>query len=286
VKRAFLIAAVLIAAPALAKKDPEFVRSDSVDDKPVVALDPAQGHVLLRSPNQRALYLMKVPSADDQVAYDALKAEAYADARKKYEKKLASYQAAVKQRAAGTAQVSVPDEPVEPTEAGFEFTPFGLLASVAIGPLYRFAKGDGGASTYLHAVTPGRYRIYGPITAAGNGAMLGTCYCLGSVSFEVKAGEVTDISALAMIAPEETPDGVPQVAGKVKDGAVLPPVDPRLANATVTTARFSPVGKAPNYFGLAITRMPAIPGVMRYDRDRVVDLTGGAGAVVASASGQ
>jgi hypothetical protein len=271
----------MLAAPALAKKDPKFVESDSIGDKPAVALDPAQGHILLRSPNQRALYLMKMPSAEDQATYDALKAEAFADARKKYEKKLASYEAAVKQRAAGTAQVSVPDKPVEPTEAGFEFTPFGLLASVAIGPLYRFAKGDGGASTYLHAATPGRYRIYGPISAAGNGAMIGACYCLGSVSFEVKAGEVTDISALAMLPAEETPDGVPQVAGKMKDGAVLPPVDPRLASATVTPARFSPVGKSPNYFGLAITRMPAVPGVMRYDRDRVVDLTGGAGAAVA-----
>jgi hypothetical protein len=282
VKSAFLIATALIAAPALAKKDPEFVKSDSIGDKPAVVLDPTQGHILLRSPNQRALYLMKMPSAEDQVAYDALKAEAYADARKKYEKKSASYQAALKQKADGATQVSVPDKPIEPTEAGFEFTPFGLLASVAIGPLYRFAKGDGGASTYLHAVTPGRYRIYGPISAAGNGAMIGACYCLGSVSFDVKAGEVTDISTLAMIAPEDAPDGVPQVAGKMKDGAVLPPVDPRLASAKVTPASFRPVGKSPNYFGLAITRMPAVPGVMRYDRDRVVDLTGGAGAVVAA----
>jgi hypothetical protein len=31
----------------------------------------------------------------------------------------------------------------------------------------------------------------------------------------------------------------------------------------------------PNYFGLSIDRFPAIDGVMRYDRDRIVDLTAG-----------
>jgi hypothetical protein len=280
VRSHLLIAAALIAAPALAKKAPEFVKSDAVGDKAAIALDPTLGHILLRSPNQRALYLMKVPSAEDQVAYDALKADAFADAREKYAKKLASYESLRKQRAAGS-QVSVPDKPVEPTEAGFEFTPFDLLATVAIGPLFRFAKGDGGASTYLHAVTPGRYKIYGPISAGANGAVMGVCYCMGSVSFEVKAGEVTDISALATLPPEETPDGVVLIGAKMKDGAALPPVDPRLAKTTITPARFRPVGKAPNYYGLAITRMPAMAGVMRYDRDRVVDLTG-EGATIAA----
>ena len=281
-KYASLLAATLFAFPVLAKKTPEFVKSDSIGDKPTVALDPAQGHILLRSPNQRALYLMKLPSAEDQVTYRELRAEAFDDAREKYTKKLAAYESARKQNSSGSGpKVSLPDKPVEPTEAGFEFTPFDLLAPVPIGPLYRFAKGEGGASTYLHAVTPGRYKVYGPISAGANGAVFGVCYCMGSVSFEVKAGEVTDISALAMLAPEETPDGVLLVGGKMKDGATLPPMDTRLAGMTVKPASFRPVGKSPNYFGLAITRMPAVPGVMRYERDRVVDLTGGAGAALA-----
>lgn len=281
-----LMGALFVAAPALSKKAPEFVKSDSIGDKPAVAIDPSQGTILLRSPNQRALYLMKEPSAEDRTAYDALKAEAFADARKKYEKKLAAYEAAKKQRAAGTTGVTIPEKPVEPTEAGFEFTPFDLLATVGIGPLYRFAKGDGGASTYLHSVTPGRYKVYGPISAAPNGAVFGVCYCMGSVSFEVKAGEVTDISALAMLVPEDTPDGVMLVGGKVKDGATLPPVDARLAGMTVRPATFRPVGKSPNYYGLAITRMPAMPGVMRYDRDRTVDLAGTAGPGTTTAAGE
>lgn len=269
-----MIAAALLAAPAVAKK-PDFVKSDSIGDKPAITLDPTQGHVLLRSPNQRALMLMRVPSAEDQATYQALRDEAFADAREKYAKKLASYQADLKQNTDGGRQVAVGKKPVEPTEANFEFTPFDLLATVSIGPLYRFAKGDSGASTYLHAVTPGRYKVYGPISAGTNGAVFGACYCMGSVSFEVKAGEVTDISALAVLPPEETPDAIMGIV-KPKDRAVAPALDPRLATASVRPASFRPVGKAANYYGLAITRMPAIPGVMRYDRDRIIDLTDGA----------
>jgi hypothetical protein len=76
------------------------------------------------------------------------------------------------------------------------------------------------------------------------------------------------------------------VGGMVKDGATLPPVDARLAGMTVRPATFRPVGKSPNYYGLAITRMPAMPGVMRYDRDRTVDLAGTAGPGTTTAAGE
>lgn len=278
-KRALVVAAAAlsVAAPAFADKRPEFVKTKSIGDKPTVQLDPTQGHILLRSSRQMPLYLMRMPSVEDQAAYDALRAEAFAEARGKYAKKLASYEAARKAAAPGQGG-SAPDKPVEPTAANFEFTPFGMMAPVSIGPLNRFAKGEGGASTYLQAVTPGRYRVYGPIMPGANGAIVGACYCMGSVSFEAKAGEVVDVSVLAELDGEATPDGAPLFVGERKPGATPPPVDPRLAGMTVRPARFRPVGKIPNYFGLAITRLPAMPGVMRYDRDRVVDLTADAGA--------
>lgn len=270
-KRLVLVAAALVAAPAAAAKDPKFVEAKAVADKPAVTLDPARAHILLRSPAQASLYLMKVPSNADQAAYDRLRAEELADARKDYVRKLATFERRRKEAAA--AKLRPPEKPVEPTDANFEFTPFGLLAAVPVGPLNRFGKGPGGASTYLHAVTPGRYRVYGPIAAGGNGAMVGACYCMGSVAFDAGAGEVVDISALAQI-------GAATMAGPAVDTPkaapiALAPVDPRLAGAAVKPARFRPVGKLPNYFGLAITRLPEMPGVMRYERDRIVDLTGG-----------
>jgi len=274
VRRLLLAAAATRAAisSAAVAKDPEFVKASAVADKPSATLDPMRAHILLRSPTQTSLYFMKMPSAEDQVVYDGMRAEALADARRSYAKKLANYE---RDRASATqARTRPPERPVEPTEANFEFTPFELLTTVPIGPTNRFAKGPGGASTYLHAVTPGRYRVYGPIAMGANNAVIGSCYCMGSVAFEAKAGEIVDISALGGMEPP-TMAGTTMLAPEGKPVVAAPAVDPRLAGATIRTALFTPVGKLPNHYGIAITRMPAMPGVMRYDRDRIVDLTGG-----------
>ena len=50
-------------------------------------------------------------------------------------------------------------------------------------------------------------------------------------------------------------------------------IDPRLTSATILPAAFKPVGKLPNYFGVVVSRIPEMPGVLRYNRDRIVDLT-------------
>ena len=162
-------------------------------------LGAARAYVLVRSNIAIPLHLMRIPSEEDQVKYDALKAEAFTEAREKYAKKKASYdkaKAAYDKTPKGAAKPVLPEKPVEPTEANFEFTPFGLMTGVPIGPLFRFAKGDGGASTYLHELTPGRYRIYGMVSVLPNAAATGSCFCMGSVAFEVKAGQVTDLGYL------------------------------------------------------------------------------------------
>lgn len=279
-RRAALLAAVALAAsPAGAKdKPPVFVQSAPVKDKPTVALDAAKAYVLLRTSLATPLYLMKVPSAQDQAAYDKLRANAFAEARAKYARKLKDYdtQVAMAKRTPGLV---APDKPVEPTEANFEFTSFGILAHVEIGPLNRFAKSKE-LSTYLQALTPGSYRVYGLIGLGANGAMVGQCFCMGSVKFEARAGEIVDLGVIGANAPPQ------RVAGDSTRPADLTtqqlftaagvdsPSDPRLAAARIVPARFAPVGKLPNYFGLTIGRVPAMPGVMRYDRDRIVDLTG------------
>ena len=85
---------------------------------------------------------------------------------------------------------------------------------------------------------------------------------MGSVKFEVKAGEVTDLGKLA------GPDALTPVSSDMN-------VDPRLAQWKVAPARYSPIGKLPNYFGVNVTRVQPIPSVIGYDRDRIIDLTGG-----------
>lgn len=287
-KRMFAAAALGLAmsAPALAE-DVVFVTSDIVKDKPTVALDPARAYILLRSDAATPLHLMKEPSEFDRSAYQSMRAEAFAKARRKYEKEFARYEAARKSAARfkkDDPRARVPAKPVEPTEANFEFTPFHLMAGVSIGPLNRFAKRDGGASVYLQAVTSGDYRIYGPIAAAPNGGFFGRCFCMGSVKFEAKAGEITDMGTI--LTSVEGP-GVQAAAGnafvslqptgfRIEPAGSTTPLDPRLKNMTVRPAAYRPAGKLPNYFGLAIDRIPEMPGVMRYERDRIVDLTASA----------
>ncbi len=280
-----LIALSLVAPAAAKDKAPVFVETAAVKDKPAVVLDPAKAYVMLRSDMAVPLYLMKVPTAEDQATYDKVRADALVKAHGKYVKKQAEYDAAVKANASvpkGTPTTPLPDKPLEPTEANFQFTPFPLLAGVSIGPINRFAKVDGGLSTYLQELTPGEYRIYGPLAVAPGGGAMGSCFCMGSVAFAAKAGEVVDLGVIAAKAnlSVKRPEG-DSSAPVILDGPFLVPagssvaLDPRLANAHVVPAKFRPIGKLPNYFGLTINRIPAIPGVMRYDRDRIVDLTPG-----------
>lgn len=272
------LANVVLAMPSAAAakdKPPKFVTSSHVADKPAVSLDPAQAYIVLRAETQTALYLMRVPTDEDQAVYARLRADAFAESHAKYVKKLASYQTAQADAAAkGGPRPKDDGGPVEPTEANFEFTAFGLLAPVPIGPANRFAKGAGGASTYLEAVTPGRYRIYGPIVAGQNNQMFGACFCMGSVSFDARAGEIVDLGLITKPDADAVPAGMTSpglVSLKPTNAGVV--IDARLAKATIRPAAFRPVGKLPNYFGLPITRMAEMPGVMRYDRDRIVDLT-------------
>lgn len=273
---------------AMAKdKSPVFVEASAVKDKARVAFDPSKAYILVRSNVATPLMLMKLPTPDDQAQYDKLRAEAFAKARAKYAKKLARYQreaAAAEATNASRAATPLPERPIEPTEANFEFSALGQLAQVQFGPLDRFAKGDGGASTYLEQVTPGTYRIYGSIGYGNNGAVFGGCFCMGSVKFEARAGEIVDLGYIHVLTGDEARPQAGDSTGIVDPEALagyqyLQPapagtaLDQRLAEQKITPAHFTPVGKLPNYYGLTVGRMPAMPGVMRYDRDEIVDLT-------------
>lgn len=285
--RSLMIAGVLalgLAAPVFAKdKDPVFVESRAVKDKQTVTIDPAKAYILLRTDMALALHLMKEPSPQDSVDYAAIRATALAEARVKYAKKRAAYdraKASAAEARKNDPPVQVPEEPVEPTEANFEFTPFGLLTGVPIGPMNRFAKASGGASTYLHEVTPGTYRVYGPVTVPVGAAAVGTCFCMGSVRFEARAGEIADLGLVFMkdtlTAPKNGDTSAPTTMsdqGFFRSAPATMALDPRLSAIPLRVAEYRPAGKLPNYFGVAVGRIPPIPNVLRYERDRIIDET-------------
>lgn len=279
--RTILIAAGLFVATvggaALAKdKPPVFVETRAMSDKPAVPLDPAKGYILLRTDLPLSLYLTKVPTPAEQATYDALRAEALAKARKKYAKKLATYE---KTRAAAReVGVAPPERPVEPTEDNFDYPAFSMIAAVQIGPLQRFAKGDGGRSTYLQEITPGTYRIYGLIFV-GPSLTEGTCFCMGSVTFEVRPGVLTDLGFSPSMERWRAGQPAASTSAAIADAPFLMttpadvPGDPRLELWTTVPARFVAAGKVPNHLGVMIGRIPPMPGVIGYDRDRILDLS-------------
>ncbi len=263
-------------APQIAyakSKVPVFVEAKHVKDAPTVTLDPAKAYILLRTPNAMPMHFVKIPSADDQVAYDKLREEAFAEAKEDYAKAIVKYERdiLVAKKASG---MKLPKKPIEPTESNFQFTQFSQMANFTMGPFNRFYSKGGG--TYLHAVTPGTYRIFGqvdPLIGAG------VCYCMGSVTFTAEAGKIVDLGTmttdLANSGPAEKGDSSsPRIAAMTLaldpvDGNTF--VDPRLASLPRIAADLRAAGKVANYMGIAISRLPAIKGVLGYQRDRVID---------------
>jgi len=241
--------ALLAVMPSLATaKDQGYATSKSVDNQPAVTQDPAKAYILLRSDDPSSLMLMRIADAADQARYDAARTETLAEEHEKYLGRLKAYE---RDNKGGTIE-----RPVEPTEANFVYPSFGETATITLGGGGRFAKGSNGYSVYLQEITPGSYRIYGmgPIMQG-----LGACYCMGSVRFEAKAGEVTDLGTLTGV--NALTPVTPEVA-----------TDPRLAQWTIRPARYRAVGKLPNFHGVPVTRIMPIAGVLAYDRDRIIDL--------------
>jgi len=227
---------------------------------------------MLRAPNAMPISFVRVPTVDDQAAYDKLRAAAFEDAREDYAKKLKRWEDA-KASAVRTPGLKVPDKPNEPTEANFQFVPFAQLANFAMGPFNRFA--NKGGTVYLHAVTPGTYRLHGQNDPLLGG---GVCYCMGSVQFDAAAGSITDLGTLgANPAGDEPPvkgdSSTPRTfafALTLMPASAETPVDPRLTSLPRTAAKLRAAGKMANYWGIAVSRLPAVPGVLRYDQDRII----------------
>lgn len=276
-------AAAAASAPAAAQDRAPFVEARMIADKPVLSLDPAKAYIYVRADMAFQIHLMREPNAEDAARYAKLRADALAEAREKYVKKKASYERAkadydrtveaYQKAKMSKARLVKPEEPVEPTEENFEFTAFGLMAGAYVGPAYRLSKKD--ESVYLLEITPGTYRIYSTSFAR--------CFCMGSVKFDVAAGVITDLGKFThdhfkeVMSQRDKGDSSAPMALSPRYEQPQPgaAVDPRLSALKVVPVALKPAGKLPNYFGGTVDRFPAVDGVMRYDRDKIVDLTAG-----------
>jgi len=282
-----LLAMALAAGPS--KEDLKLLRP--VKDTPAVQLDMTGAYILLRSPAPVPISLFRVATQPEVDEYREKRAQALVKAHQKWEKSHASW-------AKGAAlwkkdpNLALPpgDEPIEPTDESLTMAPLDQENLIGFGPLNRFAKDSSGTSTYLQRVWPGRYVLYGSIFVGNNGSAFGSCVCMGTVAFDAKAGEITDVGTVqtsidAITFPRMLDKAKPEDVDGLRSGAItmmrLTPagtvgIDPRLSAYKVVPATLKAAGPVPNYYGVQVDRLTAIPNILKYDRDKIIDLTSAA----------
>jgi hypothetical protein len=289
-KHALLVAALLAAplispSPAFAADGPPAREYKPVADKPVAEIDPAKSYIIVQTESATPLTFIRRPDKEDIDDYLRRRQEALAKAHGKWEKKQANWvrDAAAWDKGGSSRTGPRPVKPVEPTDANLAFPAIEQENMVSIGPFNRFAK-EKGRSIFLHMVPPGHYAFYGPIIIAA--AAGGTCLCMGSIQFEVKPGQIVNTGTMVGTWMAERAkakaEGRPvlpistEFPGKLTTTSWQPPapdkVDPRLAAFTIVPADLRASGRVPNYFGLQIDRLTPVPGVLDYDRDKIIDV--------------
>jgi len=277
----------MFAAASMALASTSFAASpaqlaEPVKDKATVVLDPNSSYILLQISFSSGAFaipvsLIRKPTEADIADYRQRRCAALAKAHAKWVKAHASW--------AEEAAASRGAEPIEPTDATLDFTPIEVETMITIGPFNRFAKNKTtDRSVYLTRVQPGRYAIYGPVNIGVNGVAAGTCACMGTLEFDVAPGQIVDAGTLRLNLFErmmgrvsgpkprdelDLPDGLTSVGWDLpaNSGAV----DPRLNAYRIVPAQLRPAGPFNNYFGVQIDRLTAIPGLLEYQRDRIID---------------
>jgi hypothetical protein len=241
------------------------------------------GYIYLTGTSRQFGLFLKTPNAADVEAYTADWEKAFLKAQQKHTKLLSRWESDVK--LAAQTKSKVPEKPVEPTRENFSIGDIETRHSVSFGPNYVFSKDKVNSNyAYMIPVSPGTYTYHGPLMFDPNAGYIGTCYCMGSIQFEVKAGVVTDIGNFLVAAPFANKDmgdkkpvakkdnlfvrtlNAADVSTEVKFG--LPET---LSKYPSVVADFRAAAKADNFFSAMVSRMPPIPGILGYQRDKVVD---------------
>jgi hypothetical protein len=294
--RATLAAVLLACMPGLAlAADKQGRALVPVVEGAAVSIKPDKAYILFRT--QRALartgiepVLLRVPTADEMARYDVARAAAFAKAEPKLREARAKVLA--KKAAAEAAGKAFKDTvPPEPSLDNFDFAWDGAVNIENVDDGKPFIKGEA-EQAYLVEAPPGEYVLYGASYGAGLFRPgLHVCFCLGSVGFAAKAGEITDLGHfLGDVVKERS--GIPELApesgfGPSSDpflvliGGTIRPAKPGLAVPAgipadaVKPAGLHAVGRFFNPGAMGVNRLVPIPGVLGYDRGKVIDLKTG-----------
>jgi len=257
-----LLAALAASSPALAAPPTGVTQLRAAPS----TLAPDRAYLLLRSGKAKTgLYaiehvLVRVPAATDLAAFRAARDEAY---RKELPRL---------QKQAKGGPVTAVDE--------FVFEYKGSANAFATKRSDNLEVGD--LVTLLIEVPAGTYVLYG--TSGGSHGLV-TCNCLGTVQFDAKPGVVTDMGALyADKVHGESPEPyLEDNLGKsmfnygfIFGQALVPATAATAVPASIAAlprvaADYHAVGLFREPGAQSINRLAPIPGVLRYDRGRVID---------------
>lgn len=274
----------LAAAPLAAadKEKPDLAESKAIELKNLATgkqkIDPAKAYIFVRSPLNRATgVFLKTPSAEEIGNYEREWQRQFDKAKVNYERDLKSYEAAKK------AGQSYGAKPVEPKAETFSIPPLEMRMLVGFGPQYIFDKVDVPGSpksfSYLVEVEPGEYTYLGPLFYLPGTPPAGTCFCMGSVKFEARAGEITSLGDFLSLGWADKAlraqstvqrENLPDITPKPTDWSV----PDTLAKYKVVQAPLRAAGKRNNFLNALVGRIPPVPGVLAYNRDIPVDLVG------------
>lgn len=251
-----ILAALVIAAPLAAKKPPsEFVQ---LRDGAPVTLQPDKAYLLMRMFDPHwAVFLLRVPTAQEMIAYESAKRAAYDKNHKKDE-----------------------------TYEKFVFEWDGASNFYEVRPSRAYTKAEA-YRTFLVETPPGEYVLYG----YGDVGFLYQCNCLGSASFKAEAGRIVDLGSL-LIWPAWKDSPFPELAAETGLGDVVrmdyplravgvrpvrpdDAVPPQLAGMPRDAAHWKAVGPWVDSRRILVNRLAAIPGVLEYREGIVVDATTG-----------
>ena len=261
----------------------------AVEEKDVVSgktkLEPAKGYIFISGPARQFGMFLRVPDEATRAEWEKDRQKAFEKAQRGYKNSLAAWEMEFK--AAKQSGAKLPPQPVEPTLDTFQFDSIDLRDQVNFGPQFVYAKGE--TVSYLQAVKPGTYIWYGNVLGGVGVPAGGICFCMGTVRFEVKPGVITDVGNWLLAAPElddaqrlviEQANAKRIAAGKKPLPPVVRPeikfgLPVSLKDWPSVQAEFHANGKLNNLYGIYISRLLPVPGVLGYHRDTVVDLRTG-----------
>jgi hypothetical protein len=251
-----------------------------------VELSPEIAYIFYRSRTELEFKFLHEVDSKQRAQHEEARQAQFTKLHADWAKKNAKYEKALDNwNSKGTLYKETYPKPVQPVEPTLEAMAFPRIE------MLNFVTADGGRlfdkeapiNTYLLAVQPGSYFLYGIIIDRGQGAIVGSCLCMGTLKFEAKAGQIVDLGEIQNVVMDAKADGrtdsASMLVGKrdertlrVKGPSTTDYLPAKLSGLKIEPADFRAGHKLPNIFGILIDRISTMPGVLAYDRDLVVDL--------------